>query len=896
MWRTLFLPALIGISTLTLPGGATAVTLTPSIDFQTQGNASGVTNGQTGGAGLNFRFQQTPRVDNRFGMEFALAAVPASNVVASATWRGTPASVTGSNSLLQFNAYSGNGTFQLSDTYEETSPVGQLAGVVAGIEQSIEFDPGYLTSLVGSATYFGINARERTNNTLGTFASRTTATPPKLDLELIDPLAANSNRFLASGTQPWNVDGNWSLGTPIVSDDVFIRPTVASIVHGLVGQVEVNSFTVGGDGSAPAEFVVSGGVEFTSHGITTLGSGGTLQLGSGAFRTGGLNTAPGGTINWGTNGFLAIDVGYLSTPIGDFVVDGADMPILAMAGGKMRKVSSTETATDRLVIGDDESGFMIVSGQSDVEARLVRLGNQSSGFGKVHVGETGAVFKPSTLLEVGPIGRGELTVSLGGRMEAGLVFVGSTLEGAIDNDDVDRLTITGPGTTAKIASIEASGRSIVEIRDGAIVEGSGIGGAGDSAQPPVFRVTGPGTRLTLTDVIRTGSTLTANGSSHVIVENGARVDAKNIQLALASEDVGFSNCQMTINGAGSQVNTTSTVILGGINNGNSLLNVVNGGVLRAGGATSLAFSLAANPGATTSMVFVSGAGSRWEQTGEIFIGGTRDLSNQLVDLGSATVHVAADGTLDASTAVNVMLRGVLILSGGRIEAPLVRNNRGGFFHFTGGTLAVGQFDGDLVQQGGTLVAGSSPGTMSINGDYTLDDDGILEVELAGNSTPGTGYDQYVVSGDASLTGKLKVVLLNGFLPTLGDSFQFLMAQGSLTNMLDLSLLPDLSVDLDWQLTTVPHGLSLNVVSATLDGDFNHDNVVDAADYTVWRNGLGTVYFPNDYALWKSHFGERRTPGAGSLQPTANVPEPNSFALFLAIAGLGSLFKVRISRR
>ena len=177
----------------------------------------------------------------------------------------------------------------------------------------------------------------------------------------------------------------------------------------------------------------------------------------------------------------------------------------------------------------------------------------------------------------------------------------------------------------------------------------------------------------------------------------------------------------------------------------------------------------------------------------------------------------------------------------------MRNNRGGDFNFTGGTLAVAQFDGDLVQQGGTLAAGASPGTMTINGDYTLEEPGTLEVELAADATPGTGYDQYLISGDATLAGKLKVVLLNGFLPTLGDSFQFLTRSGTLTSMFDELQLPNLSGGLGWRLTAGAHALSLDVVDS-LDGDFNHDNVVDAADYTVWRDGLGSAYTIDDYAL------------------------------------------------
>jgi hypothetical protein len=62
--------------------------------------------------------------------------------------------------------------------------------------------------------------------------------------------------------------------------------------------------------------------------------------------------------------------------------------------------------------------------------------------------------------------------------------------------------------------------------------------------------------------------------------------------------------------------------------------------------------------------------------------------------------------------------------------------------------------------------------------------------------------------------------------------------------------------------------------ATLPGDFNHNGTVDAADYTLWRNGLGTTYTQADYTNWKANFGQ----SAGMAGVSASVPEPASFLL------------------
>jgi len=62
----------------------------------------------------------------------------------------------------------------------------------------------------------------------------------------------------------------------------------------------------------------------------------------------------------------------------------------------------------------------------------------------------------------------------------------------------------------------------------------------------------------------------------------------------------------------------------------------------------------------------------------------------------------------------------------------------------------------------------------------------------------------------------------------------------------------------------------------LPGDFNRDGLVNGADYTVWRNGLGSTYSVEDYDLWKSNFGAGAGSGsAATATPQSAVPEPAS---------------------
>ncbi|WP_145284451.1 hypothetical protein [Pirellulimonas nuda] len=90
----------------------------------------------------------------------------------------------------------------------------------------------------------------------------------------------------------------------------------------------------------------------------------------------------------------------------------------------------------------------------------------------------------------------------------------------------------------------------------------------------------------------------------------------------------------------------------------------------------------------------------------------------------------------------------------------------------------------------------------------------------------------------------------------------------------------------------------------LHGDYNRDGVVDAADYTVWRDHLGAPAgtLPNDphsgtigadqYNTWRNAFGQSLS--ATASVENAAVPEPNSLAVLVLLAGCGSLFSRRTS--
>ena len=54
---------------------------------------------------------------------------------------------------------------------------------------------------------------------------------------------------------------------------------------------------------------------------------------------------------------------------------------------------------------------------------------------------------------------------------------------------------------------------------------------------------------------------------------------------------------------------------------------------------------------------------------------------------------------------------------------------------------------------------------------------------------------------------------------------------------------------------------LSVTGSGSPDDFNGDGNVDAADFILWRKGLGEAYKQNDYDVWRANFGA--TAGSGS---------------------------------
>jgi hypothetical protein len=137
--------------------------------------------------------------------------------------------------------------------------------------------------------------------------------------------------------------------------------------------------------------------------------------------------------------------------------------------------------------------------------------------------------------------------------------------------------------------------------------------------------------------------------------------------------------------------------------------------------------------------------------------------------------------LDGDTVVNGLLRGEVV----QFLAGTVGGS--GIIEYTGSLTGAVIFGAGLTVQGG-----NSPGILTINGNLEAAG-AIFDIEVAGTD-PGTLFDQLVVNGDANLTdATVNFRFIDGFLPTPGDTFDWLVVSGFATGLdtLTVSFFSDL---------------------------------------------------------------------------------------------------------
>ncbi|MGL4512148.1 MAG: beta strand repeat-containing protein [Lacipirellulaceae bacterium] len=195
----------------------------------------------------------------------------------------------------------------------------------------------------------------------------------------------------------------------------------------------------------------------------------------------------------------------------------------------------------------------------------------------------------------------------------------------------------------------------------------------------------------------------------------------------------------------------------------------------------------------------------------------------------------------------------------------------------------------LVVNEGALRPGNSEGIgVATVKDYTQTATGELFSEIAG-ALPNQ-FDRIQATGIAQVAGRLVVDLDGGFDPALGATFDILTTVFGVSGAFDLIDYQSLPAGKAFAVSYLPNAVRLTtVVRPDFAADFDDDGDVDQTDYAIWvgaygLNQLGDATGDNlsnaaDYTVWRDQL------GSGPSLPATSIPEPTA-ALLVAVAMAG----------
>jgi T5SS/PEP-CTERM-associated repeat protein len=710
-----------------------------------------------------------------------------------------------------------------------------------------------------------------------------------------------ASRSWNAGTGNWSTGANWTVaGVPAAGDTVSIGPfatgvartvtydytgaavTLNSLAVDLTGAgtttttlaMSANNLTstfeyVGYNGrgtfeqSGGTNTIAAGGgyldvgVFSGASGIYNLSGSGNLtantneyvgDIGTGLFhQTGGTNTIVGTANNLylgfnasGTGGTYTLDAGTLSVAGSEYVSYQA-VSNFSQNGGM-------NSASNLYVGANGASGTYSLGGGGALTVGDSQLGNSGTGSsGTVTVTDPGSQWTVNNSLLVL---KGSLTIK-----NQGLVYVGSDV--SIGSAGIINLN----GGTLRLSTVN-SGLPLLQFTAGTLQ----LAGDRTFGSDAIIN-----SKFGTSPVIPSGKILTVEGTATIPA-------ATNVQLSGGALLAGT-----VLMSPGSRITATQSSVVGGP------VIVPAGAIVDATGGDLILGNVSKVDG-----VYCNG---------KLQVG-THTLT--LADANDAVLDSAALATLGSGVNPGTLTsnNGLTLDFGGNITGfgtvstpnnvvkPLINNghitgNVGQPITLPGYVKGVGTFDN--VSFTGTFSPGLSPTLLTV-GSISLAPSSTLVMELGG-TTPGSGHDQIVASGELDFGGTLQVALINGFTPAAGQSFN-LFDWGAVSGTFNTLSLPTLA-GLTWNTSQLYTNGVLSLVSTGVPGDYNANGVVDAADYVVWRDNQGTTHaLPNDpiggtigslqYDQWRAHFGQ--TAGRGT-SATANVavPEPASLLLLAAAA-------------
>jgi outer membrane autotransporter protein len=609
---------------------------------------------------------------------------------------------------------------------------------------------------------------------------------------------------ITAGDNNWFVPSNWD-GSAQTIPPVLPSPTQSAGVD--TGPPAVQSANIATPGAVANELLIGGAIvtEVTVAGITIdplepSGTGQVIVNGATAsltlFGTGLATALPAGQVSLDVvSGSLLVENGATLTSSGSGVgrfADANTAPTVTVTGS-----GSTWIENGTLEIGSGNTSTVTVSDGASFRGAgtvtiaslgtlKIGIGGLSGTFNAPSIVNDGLInfnFTDSTTLgaqvsgtgEIEKFGSGTLTLT-GTNSYSGETFIdGGTLVAAATNAlGTGDVSVSGPTSVLRISpgTLEAN---FFTVSDGATLDNAGTLQLPAVTDEPTALITvnGDGTITNeVTGSINATGLIAIQGFTAVdpVTVTNAGVISGTIAILFTDVDGTITNASTgTITGtSGTAIEATGgavTLSNAGVIHGNVTLDDFPNAVTLFTGSQIVGNLNLGSP--TAASLILDGSGTQLLSQA---VTGTVTNFNTLTKQGTGTWTIDEALTYTGATTVNA---GSLIVNGSIASAQTLVNAGGllGGLGSIGGPLGSSLVNSGIVSPG----SGDTPGTLTVNSNYTQNADGTLRIGIAP-----TQHDLLAVNGHASLAGTLQLISLGSFTLHVGDQVTILTAGGGVS--------------------------------------------------------------------------------------------------------------------
>jgi hypothetical protein len=542
------------------------------------------------------------------------------------------------------------------------------------------------------------------------------------------------------------------------------------------------------------------GVEADAGGTVTNNAGGVIQGTDGAGVTAALpdsgvvapdplNVVNSGTISGTTSGIDLEGGGSITNNAGGVIASQPGKPAVISGGGRLA-FSNAGQVNGSVILANFANQATLVTGGTIAGA--LNLGTNPGttltldgrGTESLSQGVTGPITNSGSVIKQGS-GAWVIDKSLG-NYAGGTTINAGTLSDALTN----ALGTGGVAVTGNTSLLRVN-QGVTITNPILLTQGGSVDNAGSVANPLAGLQAGAGGG----NVINEGTGVITNTTGDAVLFNaGGTVMNQSGGLIQSQEGSGVNTLagSTTVVNSGTISGATGLKILGGGSVTNNFGGVITGtgglAILSSGGSTKIS-----NAGTINGDVTLG----NFANTAQLFSGGringnlnlgTSAASNLILD-GSAeqlfsqavtgtttnagsltkqgTGNWVVDVAMNAPVSTNI-LSGALTVNSS-LTSSLVTVQAGGLLKGSGVVI------GNVVNVG-TISPGNSPGTLTINGNFTQGPGGTYNVQIFSPQN----YSRLVVSGHANLDGTLHLTLASGFKLRPGDRFTVLTAGGGIS--------------------------------------------------------------------------------------------------------------------